>query len=508
MLKAINPATGKQIKEIEEVQLSQAGELYQKAEQAQKLWNAKPVKERLEYFKALRLLMASKLESLTTILHADTGKPKPEALATDIVPVLDFIQHLEKTAESALSKQNKPTTMMFWGKKSYIEYMARGTILIISPWNYPLQLAMVPVLSALAGGNAAVLKPSEVTPLTGKLIELLFKEAGFPPHLVQVAQGGKELGEALVKEKPDYIFFTGSVKTGKVIQEQAAKDLIPTTLELGGKDPLIVFEDANLDRAAKAAVWGSFTNSGQVCMSTERVYVQRSVYPSFVRKVQELTVSLKQGSSLNDDIGTMTDPRQIQTVREHVADALNNGAKLMAGNLPEEMEEDSMYIRPILLIDVKQDMKIMQEETFGPVMPIMPFDTEEEAVELANGTIYGLNASVWSSDLERAERVVSRIVTGNASVNDVMLTVMNPNLPFGGVKQSGIGSYHGENGIRIFCHEKSVMTDPGKKGTEIQWFPYRGKYKPFKALFQTVYGTEKNWKQAAQAFRTIMKHSK
>ncbi|MBS2968531.1 aldehyde dehydrogenase family protein [Metabacillus sp. KIGAM252] len=508
MLKAINPATGSEIKEIEEVQLSEAGRIFQQAEHAQKEWQNKSLKERLVYYKTLRLLMALKLDQITTIIHADTGKPKAEALATDIMPVIDSIQHLEKTAETVLGRQNQTTPVLFWGKKSYIEYMARGTVLIISPWNYPLQLAMVPVLSALAGGNSVILKPSEVTPLTGKLIELLFKEAGFPEGIVQVAQGGKELGEALVKEKPDYIFFTGSVKTGKIIQEQAAKDLIPTTLELGGKDPLIVFDDANLDRAAKAAVWGAFTNSGQVCMSTERVYVQRAVYQTFVRKVQELTMNLKQGSSLNDDIGSMTFPHQVDVVKKQVADAVNNGAKLAAGSIPAEWDEDSMFIKPMVLIDVDQDMDIMQEETFGPVMPIMPFDTEEEAIELANGTIYGLNASVWSSDIERAERIVSKLVTGNAVVNDVMLTVMNPNLPFGGAKQSGIGRYHGEGGLRIFCHEKSVMTDTGKRSSEIQWYPYRGKYKPFKALFQTVFGSDKNWKAAAKAYRDIMKQSK
>ncbi|AZB42511.1 aldehyde dehydrogenase family protein [Bacillus sp. FJAT-42376] len=508
MLKAMNPATGNKITEIEEVKLSEAGRIFQQAEQVQKEWQEKTIKERLEYFKALRLLMASKLDAMTTIVHADTGKPKAEALATDIMPVIDSIQHLEKTAESVLGRQNPPTPMLFWGKKSYIEYMARGTVLIISPWNYPLQLAVIPVLSALAGGNAVVLKPSEVTPLTGKLIELLFKEAGFPDGLVQVAQGGKELGEALVKEKPDYIFFTGSVKTGKIIQEQAAKDLIPTTLELGGKDPFIVFEDANLDRAAKAAVWGAFTNSGQVCMSTERVYVEGSVYQTFVRKVQELTMNLKQGASLHDDLGSMTFPQQVKTVKEQVEDAISKGAKLAAGNVPSDWDENSMYIKPMILVDVKQDMAIMQDETFGPVMPIMPFDTEEEAIELANGTVYGLNASVWSSDSAKAERVVSRLVTGNAAINDVMLTVMNPNLPFGGAKQSGIGRYHGEGGLRIFCHEKSVMADPGKRNSEIQWYPYRGKYKPFKVLFETLFGRDKNWKAAAQAYRSIMKQSK
>ncbi|MGD7008934.1 aldehyde dehydrogenase family protein [Metabacillus sp. 84] len=508
MLKTINPATGTEMKEIEEVSLSSTARIYQQAEQAQKDWQGKSVSERLAYFQSLRLLMASKLDQLSTIIHADTGKPKAEALATDIMPVIDYIQHIEKTAEASLNRQSQSTPVLFWGKKSYIEYMARGTVLIISPWNYPLQLSLIPVLSALAGGNAVVLKPSEVTPLTGRLIELLFKESRFPDQIVQVAQGGKELGEALIKEKPDYIFFTGSVKTGKIIQEQAARDLIPTTLELGGKDPMIVFEDANLERAAKAAVWGAFTNSGQVCMSTERVYVQRSVYQTFVRKVQELTMNLKQGTSIHDDLGSMTFPKQIQIVKEQVEDALNKGAVLAAGDAPENWDNDSMFIKPMVLLNVNQEMDIMKEETFGPVMPIMPFDREEEAIELANGTSYGLNASVWSGDMEKAERVVASLVTGNAAINDVMLTVMNPNLPFGGAKNSGIGRYHGEQGLRIFCHEKSVMTDSGKRNTEIQWFPYKGKYKPFKTLFQTMFGRNKNWKAAGQAYREIMKASK
>ncbi|MRX73281.1 aldehyde dehydrogenase family protein [Bacillus lacus] len=508
-ISAINPATGQIIREIEETQLERIPGIYEDSRAAFKSWSALTVKERLRYFKKLRHLMAEKIDAITEIISSDTGKVRMEAAVADVMPVLDAILHMEKHAEKILGRQKMSTPILFFGKKSYVEYMARGSVLVISPWNYPLQLAMVPMLSALAGGNTVVLKPSEVTPLVGQLVEALFKEAGFPEHVVQVAHGGKEVGAELTKHRPDYIFFTGSVRTGKIIQEIAAKDLIPTTLELGGKDPMIVFSDANIDRAVKGAVWGSFTNSGQVCMSAERLYVQRPIFERFVAKMRDEVRMLSQGSGMNHDIGSMTYPEQITVVREQVLDALEKGAKLVTGEHPDKWDtEKGLFIEPIILTEVTDDMKIVHEESFGPIIPVIPFDTEEEAVELANGTIYGLNASVFSRDIAKAERVVSKLVTGNAVVNDVMVSVVNHGLPFGGAKQSGLGSYHGDGGLRMFCQEKAVMTDSGKKDTEIQWYPYKGKYQQFSSLFQQMFGKQKNLAESAKVYRELARLSK
>ncbi|MDX8290857.1 aldehyde dehydrogenase family protein [Metabacillus indicus] len=456
-------------------------------------WREKSTGERLLYLKKLKHVLIDHMEECTEVLAADTGKVKIEAVTADLMPVLDTLSFLEKNAEKSLKARRVKTPIHFIGKKSYIEYMPRGAALIISPWNYPLQLALVPVVNALAAGNTVILKPSEITAETGLFIEKAVQLAGFPDGVIQVVHGGKETGQALVKAKPDFIFFTGSAAAGKKIQEEAAKTLIPVTLELGGKDPFIVFEDANLERAAKAAAWGSFTNSGQVCMSTERIYVQEAVYETFLDLLVSETVKLKQGRGEDDDIGAMTHPSQLSVIKDHVEDAVEGGARLIAGALPENWEmSEGLFIKPMVFADVKQHMKIMQEETFGPVAAVMPFQSEEEAIALANDSVYGLNASVWSKDLKKAKRVTSRLETGNAVINDVMMSIANQHLPFGGVKQSGIGKYHGKDGIRRFCHEKSVMVDRGRKKTEMQWYPYKNKYTKVKSLLKMLYGRKRS----------------
>lgn len=365
---------------------------------------------------------------------------------------------------------------------------------------------MVPMISALAAGNTVILKPSEVTPLVGKCIEDLFRKAGFPDGVVQVAHGGKEVGAAFSNGKPDYIFFTGSVRTGRIIQEVAAKDLIPTTLELGGKDPLIVFADANLERAAKGAVWAAFTNSGQVCMSAERLYVERSIYPQFLERLKKEVSTLKQGSEVDADIGSMTFPAQIQIVKEQLDEALSKGAILETGQPPEEWKS-GMFLPLMVLTNVNHEMKIIQEESFGPILPVIPFEGEDEAIRLANDTIYGLNASVWSKDVNKARRVAAQLVSGAVVINDAIITVANHGLPFGGAKQSGIGRYHGEAGLTIFCHEKAIIEDRGWKRSEIQWYPYKEKYPHFLKLFKSYFQTNRNWLEFAKHYLSLLKKS-
>ncbi|MDR0136934.1 aldehyde dehydrogenase family protein [Metabacillus idriensis] len=484
----MNPATLNSAENIDETPIYHIQQMYDLSKSASDTWKEKSVKERLTIIRKVKDVMLDKMDEIIEVIAADTGKVKVEAVTADVMPVLDAISFLEKTAEKSLAARRVQTPVTFWGKKSYIEYMARGTVLVISPWNYPLQLSMVPMLNALAAGNSVILKPSEVTPLVGKCIEQIFMLADFPKGLVQVAHGGKDVGAALISGKPDYIFFTGSVATGKKIQEEAAKELIPSTLELGGKDPVIIFADANLDRAAKGAAWGAFTNSGQVCMSSERIYVEQSVYAEFLEKLQNETVKLKQGTDVNDDIGSMTYPGQIEVIKEQLEEAMAEGARLVTGTLPRDWDlSDGLFIPPTIVVDVHQKMKLVQEETFGPVVTVMPFKSEKEAIELANDSIYGLNASVWSKDIKKAKRVVSKLITGNAVINDVMMSVANHHLPFGGVKHSGIGKYHGKEGIRVFCHEKSVLLDRGKRKTEIQWYPYQDKYPKIRSFLKLMF---------------------
>jgi acyl-CoA reductase-like NAD-dependent aldehyde dehydrogenase len=505
----MNPATGEVIAEITETPIDQVPKMFQEARAAFEMWSKLSIRERLQYIKQLRLYIVDHMEQLVDKIVEDTGKVYTDAIISDIMPTLDAMEFIEQHAVKILSKQKVPTPLLLFGKKSYIEYMPRGVVLVISPWNYPFQLSMIPMISALAGGNAVILKPSEITPLVGLVIEELFEKTGFPNGVVQVAHGGKDLGAALVSAKPDYIFFTGSVRTGKIIGEQAAKHLIPTTLELGGKDPMIVFADANIDRAVKGAVWGAFTNSGQVCMSTERLYVERSIYEEFTQKLIKEVQSLTQGINENDDIGSMTFPGQLQIIKEQLEKALRQGAKLLIGKKPEEWNTaNGLFLEPTVVTGVSNQMDIVQEETFGPILPIIPFDSEEEAIQLANDSNYGLNASVWSSDLQKASRVASKLVTGNVVINDVIVSYANHRLPFGGVKDSGIGRYHGEAGLRIFCHEKSVMVDSGKRSFEVHWYPYKGKFPLFLQLFKALFDKKKDWKNALNAYRKLIRLSK
>ncbi|AIE59425.1 aldehyde dehydrogenase family protein [Bacillus methanolicus] len=506
-LTAISPATGKVIAEIEETPLSQVSEIYEQARAVFPIWSDLSISERITYLKKLKEVMLKELENISAVISEGTGKVKTEALTADLMPTLDAIDHISRHAESVLKRKRVKTPLLLFGKKSYIEYFPRGVVLVISPWNYPFQLAMVPVISALASGNTVILKPSEVTPLVGKCIEDLFLKAGFPEGVVQVAHGGKELGAALTKEKPDYIFFTGSVRTGKIIQEQAAKDLIPTTLELGGKDPMIIFADANLERAAKGAVWAAFTNSGQVCMSAERVYVERPVFRKFVELVKKEVEALRHGTEEDDDIGSMTFPAQREIVREQLEEALAAGAIIETGKPPSEWD-DGMFLPLTVVSNVHQSMKIIQEETFGPLLPIIPFDSEDEAVKLANDTKYGLNGSVWSRDLAKARRVASKLISGSVVINDVIINFVNHYLPFGGAKQSGIGRYHGEEGLKIFCHEKAVVENSGNRLSEVHWYPYKGKYPLYLNFFKSYFSEKRDWIGIMKSYLKLMKKSR
>jgi acyl-CoA reductase-like NAD-dependent aldehyde dehydrogenase len=505
-LKVIAPATGEQIGEIDETPISQVDNFYQNSRFAFNQWSQLNVSERLDYLQKLKLVIVEQMDEVAKVVAKDTGKVLTEALIADVMPCIDGIDHICKHGEKVLKRRKVKTSILLMGKKSYIEYMPRGVVLVISPWNYPFQLAMVPIVSALASGNTVILKPSEVTPQVGKCIEDLFSKAGFPEGVIQVAHGGKEVGAAFTNGKPDYIFFTGSVRTGKIIQEVAAKQLIPTTLELGGKDPMIVFADAHLERAAKGAAWAAFTNSGQVCMSAERLYVEKNVYHSFLSLLKKEISSLKQGTDIDADVGSMTFPAQIQIVKEQLTDALSKGAVLEAGLPPEEWE-DGMFLPLTVVTNVNHEMKMIQEESFGPIIPVIPFESEDEVVALANDTVYGLNASVWTKDIDKARRIASKLVTGAVVINDAIISIANHGLPFGGAKQSGIGRYHGEAGLRIFCHEKAIVEDSGRKKSEIHWYPYKGKYPLFLTLLKSYFQKQRNWLTFINSFLSILKKS-
>ncbi len=445
------------------------------------------LKERLVFISRLRSVLLDRQEECVDSVQKATGKCRSDALISEIFPILDFFYYLETNTLRALKSQKISTPISLFGKRSVIHFEPLGVVLVISPWNYPLFQALVPIVSAFVAGNSVVYKPSEVTPMKG-LVEGLLGAAGFNSFWVQVVYGDGNTGRELIEQRPQKIFFTGSVATGKKIMAQAAQYLIPVELELGGKDPMLVFADATISRAAKGAVWGAFTNSGQSCTSVERVLVQQPIYEDFKRQLLAEISLLKVAPDTDGDadLGRMISAEQAKKVYDLLGDARAKGARVLSG---VEWDGVSLWIPPIVLEGVSAGMKMMEEEIFGPILPIFPFEQESDAVRMANDSSFGLSASVWTRDRKRAERVTRALQTGNVSVNNVMLTEGNPALPFGGVKESGIGRYKGALGLQAFCSVKSVLYDADSKKIEANWYPYTArKYVLFSKLITALFG--------------------
>ncbi|RLF39707.1 MAG: aldehyde dehydrogenase [Thermoplasmata archaeon] len=481
----INPANGEKLGEKDSSTREDIRNAYRTARKKFEEFSRKSVRERIEEVKKLKRYILDNLEDIVDRISKDLGKVKTEVLLMEVYPVLDCISYYEKEAEKILRIKRVRNPISLIGKKSYVVYEPLGVVLIIAPWNFPFNLSMIPIISAVIAGNTIIYKPSEQATYTGMLIEEIFEKSGFEKGVVNVVYGkGSEIGDALIEERPDKIFLTGSVDTGKLIMEKASKYLIPVELELGGKDPMIIFDDVDIERASNAAVWGSLLNSGQACVAVERIYVHEKIYDEFVKRVVDKVKKLRQGWNGDYDIGSMTTSNQLKTVEEHIEDAVKKGAKILVGGKRKE----GLFFEPTVLVDVDHRMRIMKEETFGPVMCIMKFKDEEEVVKLANDTIYGLNASVWTSDLERAKRIASRIVCGGVAINNVLTASANFALPFGGAKQSGIGRYHGPYGLYAFSNIKALMIEKGKKQKEMNWYPYSSeKYRLFLKTFKSLF---------------------
>jgi acyl-CoA reductase-like NAD-dependent aldehyde dehydrogenase len=485
-----NPATGEVIGHVDDLGPDRVRAMVERGRRAQPGWEACGFDGRAEVMLELRHWFVENRNRIVDLLVNENGKTREDALLAELFYVCDALGFWAKKAPDYLAGERiKTHSILLLGKKIVVRHRPYGVVGVIGPWNYPLTNSFGDCIPALMAGNAVVLKPSEVTPLTNLMLADAMLECGAPPDVFQVATGAAGTGAALV-ENVDMIHFTGSTRTGRKVAIEAAQRLIPCSLELGGKDPMIVLREADVDRAANMAVQWSMANSGQICISVERVYVEEPVYDEFVEKVVARTRTLRQGppgEPGNIDVGAMTFPPQMDTVQDHVQDAVDKGAQVLVGG--KALEGPGQFFEPTVLTGVDHSMKIMTEETFGPTLPIMKVRDADEAVRLANDTRYGLNSSVFSKDIAKGEQVARRLNAGNACVNDALMNYLALEAPFGGSNESGLGARHGPAGIRKYCATQTILVTRFGLKREPTMFPNSAmKAKAFERLMVLMWG--------------------
>lgn len=473
-LPSINPATGEILAHVERTTPSQLPQIISRSQVAQREWAKIPIQDRCAKLRGLRdVLMASRNELADAVVR-ESGKPRVEALFADLFVALDSAAYWSKNAASALRAQRIPHhSTALKAKRGYLVYEPLGVIAIISSWNYPLAIPLSQIIPAVAAGNAVVCKTSDFTPQCGTLIDKLFLDAGFPKDLVAIIQGGGEVGQALIDASPDKVMFTGSVSTGRRVAEACAKRLIPSVLELGGKDAMLVLPDANLDVASSAAVWGSYTNCGQVCLSVERLFVEQSIAGKFIALCVEKTKKLRlgPGSDPASDVGPLIRSQHVQRMSELVHDAVSRGARVMCGGVARP-DLGPNFFEPTVIADVDSSMKLFQEETFGPILAIQSVRDAEEAVSRANDSPFALSASVWTSNLQLGEAIAKRLNAGAVMVNDAISYFGIAEAPHGGCGASGWGRTHGKAGLLEMVRMKYIDVDRLARSEKPWWYRY------------------------------------
>jgi acyl-CoA reductase-like NAD-dependent aldehyde dehydrogenase len=488
-----NPATGETIATIPVDPPERVAATVARVRANQPDWEAMGIEGRYHWLGKLRDWILDNQDRVLDTMQRETGKVRADA-TNEPVYLADVINFYGSRAAEFIGEEAvRPHSPLLASKKLRVQYRPHPVVGIISPWNFPLILSLGDAIPALMAGAAVVIKPSEFTPLgIAEVAEAWKRELG-APDVFDVVQGIGETGGALV-DSVDFIQFTGSDRTGRKVMARAAETLTPVSLELGGKDPMIVLADADLDRAANAAAWGGMFNSGQVCMSVERIYVEEPAYDRFVSKLTAEVGKLRQGAddaSSPKDVGAMTSPNQTAIVEGQVDDALANGARALTGG--KRVEGPGDYFEPTVLVDVDHTMKVMRDETFGPVVGVMRVRDEEEALRLANDTRYGLSGSVFG-ERDHAERVARRVECGAVNVNDVLVNYFASDVPMGGWKESGIGYRHGAGGIRKFCRSESLVITRFAGKREPTWYPYtRGRRGLVSRLGRLIYA--RDWRR-------------
>lgn len=449
-----NPATGAPAGQVRWTDPADVTRIAAGLREAQREWEARGAAGRAKVLARYAVWLGKHRAEIEELLIKETGKSATDA-AQEVPLILMIASYYIRTMEKALAPDKRPAALPFLSiKKIEVHYRPRPVVGIIAPWNYPVANALMDAIGALAAGCAVLLKPSERTPLTAELLMCGWLDSG-APEVLALAQGAREVSEAVI-DVSDYIQFTGSSATGAKVAERAARRLTPVSLELGGKDPMIVLEDADVDLAAHAAVWGAMFNAGQTCVSVERVYVLEPVYDQFVAAVVRDVENLAMGAGDGHHFGAMIDDSQVAVTERHVADALAKGARALTGG-KRGVGAGSFY-EPTVLVDVDHSMACMTEETFGPTLPIMKVTSVEEAVRLANDSPYGLSAAVFSRDIERAKKIALQLDCGGVNINDVISNLMCTTAPMGGWKTSGIGArFGGPEGLRKYCRIETVV---------------------------------------------------
>ncbi|OLZ58714.1 aldehyde dehydrogenase family protein [Amycolatopsis keratiniphila] len=413
-------------------------------------WAGLTFRQRAERLDRFRGVIARRLQQLAGIVHEETGKPHADA-ALEAALVLDHIAWAAKNAPKVLGKRRAGVGLLTANQAASVEYRPLGVVGVIGPWNYPVFTPLGSIVYALAAGNAVVFKPSEFTPGTGAWLVGAFAEI-VPEHpVLQLVTGDGSTGAALCESEVDKIAFTGSTETAKKVMAACARRLTPIVAECGGKDPLLVDSDADLDAAADAAVWGGMANAGQSCIGTERVYVHADVYDAFLHKLVDVAARQRAGTDPDATIGPITMPEQVEVIRRHIADALARGGTAVLGGTDAI---EGRLVQPTILTGVPEDSTAMTEETFGPTLTVTKVRDMDEAVERANATGYGLGAAVFAK--KHGEEIGDRLRCGMVAVNAVFNYPQIPSLPFGGVGDSGFGRIHGPDGLREFTYARSV----------------------------------------------------
>ena len=470
-----NPATGEILATVPDLDAAAVAEMARRGRAAQRQWQMLGFEGRGRVLLRMQKWVMDNAERIISTVVSETGKTFEDAQLWEVSASASAFGFWAKNAEKYLADERVRSSSPFVkGKKLILRYKPLGLVGVIAPWNYPFLIACFDCIPALAAGDSVILKPSEITPLTSLLLAEGLRECGMPESVFQVATGRGETGAALIEEV-DMIMFTGSTRTGRKVAEAAGRRLIPSSLELGGKDPMIVLADADLERAANVATYYAMMNSGQTCIAIERVYVEAPVYDEFLGKITDKVRALRQGNPDGGpgsvEVGSMTFPPQVDIVEDHVNDALAKGAKVLIGG--HRGEGPGHFFQPTVLVDVDHSMRIMQEETFGPTLPIMKVKNAEEALRLANDTSYGLGGSVFSRDTSKGEALARRVDSGAVCVNDACMNGAALELPMGGAKASGLGSRNAAGGIRKYCSQQALLITPRLAlKRDLHFFPY------------------------------------